>query len=236
MLEHLEELLDARDIPFDAQDRNIMCFPHVTAICVTHVTEAFTDIALASDDAEYSVANAALPPADPERQTYEEAVARDPIALCRGAVCAIRASGKRRDHFCEIIRDGNDKEWFKNEKGETIQIPNLELLRDVRTRWDSLYKMISRFRDLRQVSEKFHYHSLVLTMQQVSDHFLSSPLNKDLARFRMTDAEWGVLKDFQMILSVCPHVMNRSNANSTTRFLIKSKKPYAASELLSWQT
>jgi len=66
MLEHLEELLDARDIPFDAQDRNIMCFPHVTAICVTHVTEAFTDIALASDDAEYSVADAALPPADPE--------------------------------------------------------------------------------------------------------------------------------------------------------------------------
>jgi len=125
-------------------------------------------------------------------------------SLCRGAVCAIWAFGKRCDHFCEIICDGNNKEWFK---GETIQIPNLELLHDIWTRWDSLYKIISRFRDLRQVSEKFHYHSLVLTMQQVSDHFLSSLLNKDLAQFHMTDAEWGVLKDFQMILSVCPHML-----------------------------
>jgi len=86
MLEHLKELLDVRDIPFNAHDRNIMCFLHVTAICVTHVTEAFTDITFASDNTEYSVGDAALPPADPEQQTYEKAVACDPIALCHGAV------------------------------------------------------------------------------------------------------------------------------------------------------
>ena len=152
-LEHLEILLDERDIPFDAKDRNIMCFPHVTAICVTHVTDAFTDKMLANDDADFTLADAALPPADSDRQTFEEAVARDPIALCRSTVCAIRASGKRRDHFCQIIRDGNNKEWFEDEKGKTIQVPDLELLCDVRTHWDSLYKMINWFWQLRPVSE-----------------------------------------------------------------------------------
>ena len=81
---------------------------------------------------------------DRDHQTYEEALACDPIALCCSTVCAIRASGKRRNHFNEIICDGNAKGWFRDPKDpeQVIQLKQCELLRDVRTRWDSLYQMI----------------------------------------------------------------------------------------------
>ena len=137
----IEEILRERDIPFDYRDNRIMCFPHIINICNTHIIASFTDPALADNDAEFIVS---LPPQDRDHQTYEEALARDPIALCRSTVCAIRASGKRRDHFNEIICDGNAKGWFRDPKDpeQVIQLKQCELLRDVRTRWDSLYQMI----------------------------------------------------------------------------------------------
>jgi hypothetical protein len=73
--------LAAQDIPFDARDNHIMCFPHVINIAVTHLTKSFTDPKLASDESELS---------DHNVQAHD----RDPIALCRGTVCSIRASGK----------------------------------------------------------------------------------------------------------------------------------------------
>ncbi|CAA7265254.1 unnamed protein product [Cyclocybe aegerita] len=184
-LEELQVLLEARDIPFNAKDRHIMCFPHVINICVTHVIESFTDLALASDEAEFA---AALPPADAHQQTFDEACARDPIALCCGAVCAIRASGKRSEMFQDIICDSNEKEWFKaaNDPNKIIKLENLELLRDVRHRWDSLYKMIHRFREMRQAC----------------NYFLLLPPNRELTKFCMTDRKWKVLENFEMILSV----------------------------------
>ncbi|CAA7270363.1 unnamed protein product [Cyclocybe aegerita] len=149
-----------------------MCFPHVINICVTHVTESFTDLALASDEAEFA---AALPPADPHQQTFDKACAWDPIALCRGAVCAICASGKRRKMFQDIIRNSNEKEWFKaaNDPNKIIKLENLELLHDVRHQWDSLYKMIRRFREMRQAC----------------NYFLLLPPNRELTKFCMTDLQ-----------------------------------------------
>jgi hypothetical protein len=146
-----EELMQARDIRFDYEDNRIMCFPHITNICTTHVVESFTNPTLADDQAEF---DAASPPLVPDEQTYDEACGRDPIALCRSTVRAIRASGKRRDHLRQIIREGNAKGWFKSSEDPnvTIQIPELELLHDVRTRWDSIFSMIHRFRVLRLVS------------------------------------------------------------------------------------
>ena len=108
-----------------------MSFLHVTTICVTHVTDAFTDKMLTNDDTDFTLADTALSPTDLDRQTFEEAVACDPIALCCSTVCAIWASGKQCNHFCQIMRDGNNKEWFEDEKGKTIQVLDLELLRDV---------------------------------------------------------------------------------------------------------
>jgi hypothetical protein len=148
----LAELLKARDIPFDYEDNRIMCFPHITNICTTHVVESLTNASLADAQAEF---DAALPPRDATDQSYEDAHSRDPIALCRCTVRAVRASGQRRDHFHEIIRDGNAKGWFKSADNppETVKVPELQLLHDVRTRWDSIFQMIHRFHELRPVSK-----------------------------------------------------------------------------------
>ena len=88
---------------------------------------------LIDDNAEF---NADFPPGDPDRQTFIEACNRDPIALCRSTVVTIRASGKRRNHLAEIIRDGNAKGWFRNPERpvEVIQVKSQELIRDVKTR------------------------------------------------------------------------------------------------------
>lgn len=127
-----------------------MCFPHIINITVTHVIKSLTNPSLADDDAEFT---GSFTP-DHEGQTYEEALQRDPIALCRGAVISIRASGKRRDQLSDVIEDGNKKNWFMNpdKPNEVVKVKPLELLRDVRHRWDSLYKMINRYRMMRPVS------------------------------------------------------------------------------------
>jgi hypothetical protein len=144
----LGKLLSARDIQFDHVDRQIMCFPHVINICCTHVISSFTDVDLvdALDELE------ALVPHTSDRQSLEDAVARDPIALGRTIVRILRASGQRRDDFDELIRDGNEKGWFRvGNPAQVVQLAEQQLLHDVRTRWDSIYFMIRRLRDMRPV-------------------------------------------------------------------------------------
>jgi hypothetical protein len=150
-LKELEVLLRSKGIDFDHLDRRIMCFPHVVNICCQHVISDFTNIEL-SETAEDFVA--ALPAAIPQRQSYEDAVKRDPVALGRNIVRVMRASGQRRKALQDTIRDGNAKGWFRAEGNisEIIQLRSVELLRDVKTRWDSIYFMIKRLREMRPVS------------------------------------------------------------------------------------
>ena len=113
---------------------------------------AFTNIALVDDTGGF-IASTSGPPSDPDNQTYEEAVARNPIALCQSTVWAVRPSGQRRDHLAEVIEDGNKKGWFKSTRdpNETIQVKEAQLVRDMKVQWDSLYFMINRFRKLHPV-------------------------------------------------------------------------------------
>lgn len=138
----LTKLLNAKKIPFDGVDKRIMCFPHVINICCQHVITQFTNIELSESAVEYVADEYTYPPS---RQTFEQAAKRDPVALARNIVRVIRSSGQRRSAFLEVIRDGNAKGYFG--KG----VKELQLLRDVKTRWDSVYSMISRLRSLRPV-------------------------------------------------------------------------------------
>jgi hypothetical protein len=143
----LQVLLKLRDIPFDASDNRIMCFPHIINICVQHVVVRFTDLELA--DLEFD--EQSVPPAESEKsRTFNDAVSRDPIALCRSIICAIRASGKRHDDFEHVIHNGNEQGWFEVD-GKKIKVEPHELLRDVKTRWDSMYQMIRCAREMRPV-------------------------------------------------------------------------------------
>ena len=146
----LSRLLDRRDIPFDQHENRIMCFPHVINICCQHVLKEFTCLDHASTD-EDDIAD--LPELGHTQQSWDDAVRRDPIALARNIVRTIRASGHGREQFNSIIIDGNDKQWFTDgDPPHVVQLEQLELLRDVKTRWDSVYYMIERLRSLRPVS------------------------------------------------------------------------------------
>jgi hypothetical protein len=72
------------------------------------------------------------------------------IALVRAIVRVIRASGLRRDAFNEVIKNGNERGWFKVDD-RVVKLDQLQLLRDVETRWDSVFHMLARLRDLRPV-------------------------------------------------------------------------------------
>ena len=103
--------------------------------------DSITNVMLADIAAEFV---ALVPSVDPDKQTFEEAVSQDPIALGCAVMQSIWASGQHQN-FEETIKDGNLKHWFSvNDKREFIVVPFLQLLQDVKARWDSVYGMISQ--------------------------------------------------------------------------------------------
>lgn len=184
MMKHLELLLAACELPleFDAADRRVMCFPHIMNICVQHVIDEFSAPDLVA------IAKAWVDGLDDEveKNSYLDAVKKNLVALGCDIVRVIRASGIRRDEFTKTIATGNLQEWFKNPAAEIVKVPETQLLRDVRTRWDSTFYMINRLRAL----------------QPAVDLFLSLPTQKDLTKYQMDNTEWFVLKEYELVLGV----------------------------------
>jgi len=140
MLKELEILLCPHEVEFNHKDNHIRCFPHITNLCSNQVIEAFTDVTLVDDTGGF-ITSASGPPGDPDDQSYEEAVARDPIALCWSTVQAVCTLGQQHDHLADVIADGNKKGWFKSTENPTvtIQVKQVQLVCDMKVRWDSLY-------------------------------------------------------------------------------------------------
>ena len=146
-MKKLSELLAECGIKFDHIDRHIMCLPHILNICSKHIVEEYADADFATvSDAWVNALGDVV-----DKDKYIEALQRDPIALGHDIVWIIRSSSLCHEGFCNTIVTGNQMSWFTNEEGEPIQLPILELLHDVKTRWDSIYYMINRLRILRQV-------------------------------------------------------------------------------------
>ena len=147
-LTELGKLLAERDIDFEPDDRFISCFAHVINICCQHVIKDATNIDLA-DTGNDAIANL---PDLPQSRHYEDIIKRDPIARARNIVRTICSSGLCRDPFSSIIKDGNAKQWFVHgDPPKVFKVPELELLRDVKTRWDSVYHMLRRLHQLQPV-------------------------------------------------------------------------------------
>ena len=89
---------------------------------------------------------------DRQMRAWYSGLKRDPIKRARRVVCILRSSDERKQGFMQVIDQGNESGWFKSADGEVVMIPHLELLRDVRTRWDSVFYMIERLLALRPVS------------------------------------------------------------------------------------
>ncbi|KIL56314.1 hypothetical protein M378DRAFT_188580 [Amanita muscaria Koide BX008] len=173
-------------IEFDPVDRRIMCFPHVISIATGHVIQAVSA-------ANYS--------ADPDEYDFDcdtDTDLRDVIALCRKTVRVLRASGQRMDRFHETIDTGNDKGWFSDAKGNTVQLPKLQFILDP------------------------------------LEHFLSSPVNKDLKHLLMNAEEWSRLEDFACILE-CPHIVLQSMSAEKTPMLATSMVHFEMF-MTNWET
>ena len=149
-MEQLEPMLASHDIPFDATDRQIMCFAHVINLCSGHVIHAVTDGAV-DNDAYSSSSN---DDDDAHSSSSDDThPAPNPIQAARAVVRAIRGSGQRRDAFDSTVKHGNENGWFtKGESSEVTQVEPLQLLRNVCMRWDSVYHMLTRLLAMRPVS------------------------------------------------------------------------------------
>src|SRR5277367_3640065 len=139
MMQDLAKILNKRDIPFDAADRKIMCYGHVVDLSSGRVIDKLTN------DTE-------LDESDSDADDLDEVHVRtrSQVVNARSVVRAIRGSGMRRDTFRDVIKNGNANKWFM-EGSKVVVLKEIELLRDVRTRWDSVYRMLSRLQELRPV-------------------------------------------------------------------------------------
>ncbi|KAE9396788.1 hypothetical protein BT96DRAFT_786945, partial [Gymnopus androsaceus JB14] len=93
-----------------------------------------------------------------------------------------------------------------------------QLLHDVRTRWDSLFFMIRRYRVLRQAIEML---------------FRRPAHQKTLLPLVPTDAEWKKLRDFEVILQV-PHTVQQVMSKQKTPVL-SSAIPVYERFIYSWE-
>ncbi|KIK75625.1 hypothetical protein PAXRUDRAFT_172228 [Paxillus rubicundulus Ve08.2h10] len=167
-MQELETLLHVHDIEFDTLDRLVMCFLHVMHICMTHVIKSFTDNELTTiADAWIGV----FPDKD-KHKAYVEAVRLDPITMGHDIVQVIQVSSLRHDEFLDTVKTGNMKNWFKGPMGEAEQVPKLELLHDVRMRWDSTYAMINHLCALHLA---VNYFLALPNQKELKGSILSSP-------------------------------------------------------------
>ncbi|KAJ7122049.1 ribonuclease H-like domain-containing protein [Mycena crocata] len=109
---------------------------------------------------------------------FAENDARDPIATLRSLVRQIWSSSLRRQFFSDILK--------------ALKLKDLELLRDVITRWSSTVLMIDR----------------AILLQPAINKLLSSNQFEDLRKYKLGEHEWAALKSFKKILDV-PHAFQQ---------------------------
>ena len=138
MIEELENLFHKRELfDFVTKEHQVHCFPHTVNISTGHVVKALT-----SAPNEQEPPNNHVPSTT---QTYEQAVARNPITMAHAAICVIHILGACQEAFTKVIEEGNKDGRFKDFAGNSIKLKQLQLLHDVPTCWDSVYYMIQHF-------------------------------------------------------------------------------------------
>ncbi|KAJ7231378.1 hypothetical protein C8J57DRAFT_1069711, partial [Mycena rebaudengoi] len=148
------------------------CFPHIVHLACKAILKAITDTDFVDNNADN------YEPRGGPAATFMDAIDRDPIATLRTIIRQIRSSSLRRQFFADILK--------------TLKLKDLELLRDVITRWSSMLLMIE--------------HGLLL--RPAVDQFLSSNQFEDLQKYELGDYNWDALGAFKKILEV-PHAFQQ---------------------------
>jgi hypothetical protein len=169
-------------VSFDPLNNHIQCYAHIINICSSHVIASFTSTSKSylsrlkvppspnhasrndsdsddeSDDDDYELE---LPgcydrQGNSKFRAWTECIKHDPLRHAQRVIRLLRSSDEHRKGFEKFIQDGNEHGWFtmKDSDGKraVVVVPELQLLRDVKTRWDSVYMMLLRLRELRLVS------------------------------------------------------------------------------------
>lgn len=172
----------AIQVDFDHLKNRVRCYAHIINICSSHIIASMTSTSKSylfdlnipadsnyathddsdgeSDDDDDDIDfddDFALELADcyEEGEKWAAGIKRDPLRRARRVVRLLRSSDQHREGFRRFIQDGNQRDWFSIKDGRkrvTVQVPELQLLRDVKMRWDSVYMMLERLRQLRPVS------------------------------------------------------------------------------------
>lgn len=179
-MRELQSLLAKREISevdFHPVNHRVRCYAHIINICSSHIiasmastsTSFLTDSDTGSDDEsddsdvnldddieELRLADNYDHNGSAELQRWFKGMKRNPIGRARRVVRLLRVSDQRREGFRAFIEEGNAHDWFtaKDDDGMyvTVKVSVLQPLRDVKTRWDSVYMMVRRLQDLRPVS------------------------------------------------------------------------------------
>lgn len=136
-MDSLERCLTACGIKFHAKNQRIRCFAHIINLAVN---DALT--ALPKPEAFTQFPDAMLETMWLDRQAdtgYTNALQSNLVSRIQELVKQLRSSGQRRKAFRQTIIEGNRTKHFQ------VEIPCLQLLRQVPTRWSSTFQMVDRF-------------------------------------------------------------------------------------------
>jgi hypothetical protein len=133
---------------------------------------------------------------------WSKAISRDPLKRARKLVRFLRASDQRKELLRQAIQDGNERSWFSYEDGVPVNVPQLQLLKDVKTRWDSVYLMLNRLLALRPVSY-FTYRpdNTDHCFMQAIDWLFNGQL-KQHSSYRLSESDWKILEGLETVLEV----------------------------------
>jgi len=92
----------------------------------------------------------------PKPKAWVDTMRGDPLQHARRVICLLHSSDNHRTKFQKIVVDGNKLSLFMEKDGDGNQVKDnvleLQLLRDMKTRWDLVYMMLLHLRQLQPVS------------------------------------------------------------------------------------
>jgi hypothetical protein len=93
---------------------------------------------------------------DADLEEWFAGIKHDPLRCAHRVIHFLHSSDQHKQSFHGFIHSRNERDWFTkiNADGKhvLVKLSDVQLLRDVKTRWDLVYMMLERLRYLRPVS------------------------------------------------------------------------------------
>lgn len=132
----------------------------------------------------------------------------------------LRSLDKCREGFHEFINAGNKQGWFiakkPGGKRKLVKVPELQPLRDVKMRWDSVFMMLEHLRQLRLVSSSQALSQCLINyLMQAVNMYLDTKLS-EFAHWKLSDYDWYVLKGLETVLNLSHLINSWTSTHITT--------------------